>query len=270
MSSKLRRTGTSVNPAAVEGLWQTLARLYKESPITFIEFVRKARKRRYQIFTDQVTLSNLLSLDLIDRKTGAVHDAYRELVAACVDGDGIQMVLFRPFQGDDKPLAELVTLRNGRKANPHIVDGVLKLLQHLEKTHYVAFAELVRHIRDEKAASMLFGNSLRTLIDHGVLQIVDATEEAAQQVKKELADELGSLAPLISSMILMPRVQKVVPRDIVEAIVRISATGTKGLNFGLESPYQKERPEAAPGSNGHAPNGKAHAHGNGETVPSNN
>ncbi len=264
MSSKLRRTGKPVNTAAVEGMWQTLARLYKESPLTFVEFVRKARKRKYQVFTDSVTRRNLLTLDLIDRQTGTVHDAYRELVAACVDGDGLQMVLYRPFKGDENAMAELVTLRNGRKANPHIVDGILSLLRNLLGTHYVPFVELVRHVRDEKPVGKLFGNSLRMLIDHGVAQVVDATEEAAAQIVQQLAEELGPFAMLIAPVILMPRVHKVVLRDTVAEIVKIAATGTTGLNFGLQSPYQTERPESASGSNGHATNGKTHAHGSGE------
>jgi hypothetical protein len=126
----LRKTGQEVSKAAVEGLWKKLHELWTKSPLAFVEFVRHSRKRSHKIH-DRATLSILLHLELIDQGRDGdfpVHDAYRELVSACVEGDGLAMMLHRPFAGDDSAVSKTVTLQSGVPATQHIVDDIVRYL----------------------------------------------------------------------------------------------------------------------------------------------
>lgn len=244
MSSKLRKTGKPVNRRAVERLWQNLLHLWNEAPLSFIELVRKSRKRKYRVFTDSTTLHNLTALGFCDARSGyCVHDSYRELIDACVEGKGLHMVLHRPFEGDDKPVAETVTLRNQLTATPHLVDGVMSLLQHLLEEHYIAFTELVRHVCDNKPAGKLVPHALHVLIEIGAVEIVEYTTPAAVLMVR-FGRLLGS-----HPLMLLQQHQKLVVRDYVATILKISAIGNRGLDFELRSPYQTETHAE---SNGHA------------------
>ncbi len=239
MSSKLRKTGKPVNRRAVECLWQNLLHLWNVAPLSFIELVRKARKRKHQIFTDPTTLHNLVALGFVDEDRGyCVHDSYRELIEACVEGKGLHMVLHRPFKDDDKPIAETVTLRNQITATPHLVDGVMNLLQHLHEEHYVAFAELVRHVRDNKAASKLFPGTLEVLLHIGAVEIIEWQTPVAA-----LTWRFGNILASNPIMLLQNH-QKLVVHDCVATILKIVATGHKGLDFNIQSPYQTEHAES--------------------------
>lgn len=251
MSSKLRKTGKPVNRRAVETLWGNLHELWSQAPLAFIELVRKSRKRKHQIFSDPMTLHNLAALGFVDEERGyVVHDAYRELIDACVEGKGLHMVLHRPFMDDDKPLAETVTLRNQITATPHLVDGVMNLLQHLLEEHYVAFVEFVRHIRDNKAPGKMFPGTLEVLLHIGAVEIIEY-QIPAPALMWRFGRILGS-----HPIMLLQQHQKLVIRDTVATILKIAATGHTGLGFELRSPYQTETNAE---SNGHAAGTKKHA-----------
>jgi len=236
MSSKLRKTEKPVKRRAVETLWQNLLQLWNEAPLSFIELVRKSRKRKHQIFSDQNTLHSLVALGFVDEdRRHCVHDSYRELIDACVEGKGLHMILHRPFADDDKPMAETVILRNQITATTHLVDAVMNLLQHLLEEHYVAFAELVRHIRDNKSAGKLFPGALEVLLRSGAAEIVEYTTPVAA-----LAWRFGVILGSHPIMLLQQH-QKIVIRDSVATILKIAATGHKGLDFNLQSPYQVEK-----------------------------
>lgn len=235
MSSKLRKTGQPVNKRAVETLWKNLHSLWTLDPMGFIELVRKSRKRKYRIFNDPHALHKLVQGGFCDARNGyCVHDSYRELINACVEGKGLHMVLHRPFMGDDKPVAKTVTLRNQLTVTPHLVDEVMIVLRGLLERHYVAFTELVRHVRDNKPSGKLIPHALDELIEMGTVEIVEYETPAGV-----LMVRFGQL-PGSHPLMLLQQHQKLVVRDYIATILKITAIGNRGLDFGLRSPYQTE------------------------------
>ncbi len=233
MLRKLRRTGRKVNEAAVENMWQKLHLLWDQAPLSFIELVRKSRTRKHRIFGDPCTLHNLTVLGFCDRRSEyAVHDAYRELIGACVENKGLKMVLCRPWMDDGEPIDERVSLKGNATGTPHLVDGVMDLLLHLQEQHYPAFVELVRLVRDEKPASNLFAGTIRTLVECGAAEVVDYTYELAKRVIAGMDPKPNPRRPIV-----MRPARKLVVRDVVAPILKIAVTGQKGLSFTLGCPY---------------------------------
>lgn len=237
MLRKLRRSGRKVNDAAVERMWGNLHHLWTDAPLSFIELVRKSRTRKHRVFSDPSTLHNLTALGFCDpRSDYAVHDAYRELIQACVENKGLKMVLCGPWMDDGEPIDERVALKGEMTGTPHLVDGVMDLLLHLQEAHYTAFVELVRLVRDDKPASNLFAGTITTLVECGAAEVVDYTKEMIPKIVAAIAASDGPKP----SILVVPRYRKIVVRDVVASILKITATGKKGLGFNLESPYPEE------------------------------
>ncbi len=219
-----------MNEASIESMWGNLHTLWTQAPLSFIELVRKARTRKHRIFNDPST--SFLEYFIDPRSNGAVHDTYRELIGACVENNGLKMVLCRPWMDDGEPIDERVALKGNMTGTPHLVDGVMDLLLHLQEEHYPAFVELVRLVRDEKPASKLFAGTIETLVACGAAEVVDYTYELAMQVIAGMDPKPDPRKPIV-----MRRARKLVVRDTVASILKITASGQKGLGFTLGCPY---------------------------------
>lgn len=241
--ARLRKTGVQVSAEAVENLWLRLYALWQRDPLSFIELVRHARKRNYQI-EEPTILKNLYGLGFIaDGRNFPVHDSIRELIGATVEGDGIRMMLFRPFQNDDKAVSELVTLRSGDRACVHIVRWAVNKLEQLMVADYALFTELTRFVRDGKDAAALYGDSLQRLLRSGLLRIRMTGTEQQQAIHALYEMFLGGM--------LIDGPRKLTCEPVLELVIRNAVIGKAGLSFTLQDPVQPKKA----GSNGQAPHG---------------
>ncbi len=250
--ARLRKTGKQVNRKAVEGLWKILYQLWETDALAFVEFARHSRKRSY-VIKDRRILAYLASLGLIDTKGRdfPVHDAVRELVALCVEGDGIQTMLYRPFEDDGIAVSVIQELLSGKPATCHIVDSVLKKLEELLEGDYIAFVELTRFVRDGKAPMDLFGDNLGRLLSGGFLKA--HLEESIDGMRAELH---SLFERLLGGSVLIDGPKMCVCDEVIADVLKDAGVGTNGMDFNLRSPF-KATAKATPHSNGHSTNGSA-------------
>ena len=246
--ARLRKTGVEVVGDAVEVLWQRVYSLWTQDPLAFIELVRHARKRSHEINDPMIQRILYQGGFLGDTRGLPVHDAVRELIAATVEGDGIRMLLFRPFADDNKAVSEIVTLRSGDAACLHIVQWAMKKLQEIMVADYVLFTELVRYVRDKKDPQQLFGNSLTRLLRMRIFRFRIKGDLMAQAYHAFLESMLGS--------ILIDGPRELVCEPVLELVIVNAVTGTTGLSFKFQDPVQprkgaKTESSGAPGNNGH-------------------
>jgi len=247
MKMAMRKTGKLVNKSVVENLWRKLYELWLHDPIVFVELVRHSRRRSHQI--SRGSLRALAQLELIaDGRDYPVHDAYRDLIAECVEGDGIEMMLHRPFKEDGSKVSQIVELRSGTKATAHIASKALELLQRFMERDYVTFVELVRNVRDGKEPSALYGNSLSKLLSLEMLRVEFTGSEDQRAYHQFLELMLGG--------ILIDGPKKLVCDPILAAVLKEAAIGNSGLNIDLQSPF-KPATKAHAGNGNHASNGHA-------------
>lgn len=247
--ARLRKTGVEVARSAVEVLWRRMFNLWNQDPLAFIELVRHARKRSHEI-NDVMIQRVLVQGGFLGQSRGMpVHDAVRELIATTVEGDGIRMMLFRPFADDNKAVSEIVTLRSGDTATLHIVQWAILKLQEIMTADYVLFVELVRYVRDKKDPSQLFGDSLTRLLRMGIFRFRIKGDLTQQAYHAFLESMLGG--------ILIDGCRELICEPVFELVIRNAVTGTNGLNFGFQDPVQPRKgaktapANGQPANNGH-------------------
>ncbi len=248
----LRLSGREVNGRAVLGLFAKLQALWALNPVLFVEFVRHSRTRSYQPFGGRGTLKVLLNLGLVGEGRGSpVHDAIRDLVAVCVEGDGLAMRLFHPLEGaeqDSRP-EPTAKLRDGTVVNPRIVATILMRLQQLLESDYVAFTEFVRFARGEKKD--FFTGTLPVLISFGVIGM--SAGEAVSASLQHVVDLIQEFIPDVE----LPQIGQMVACDLFVPVIQNAVVGQSGLDFNIRSPYAAEAKQATATP-------QAHASGNGE------
>lgn len=253
MRATMRKTEKSVNREAVEGLWKKLFTLWVANPLGFVDFVAHSRSRSCEI-VNQLTVRQLLQLGLVDsRQRLPVHDAIRELVATCVEGEGITTMLYRPFAGEDTPISVTSTLLSGQKATHHIAAMAHACLEKLMEADYMAFVEYVRLVRDNKDPSNLYGNTLETLNAMGVVHLRFEGNEEQEAYHALMQEAFGG-------RLLVDGPMKLVRNKVLDTVLLEVTEGERGLDFSVKSSPFKE--SHATGDQG---NGRAHGHSTSKT-----
>lgn len=249
--ARLRKSGKRVSARAVHNMWVPLEHLWLYQPRMLVEFARHARDRRHQPL-GRSTFHVLGELGLIGGGNKfPVHDAYRDLVDECVEGDGLTTDFRHPFE-EKYTEAPKATMRDGTPATVHIVASILEELTHLHDAHYVTFVELGRMLH---AKQHPFGKTLQILERHNFGEARRVEEIDVRQLDEGMAARLETLECPTAFLV----------SDLVSAVAKVAIVGERGLEVSLQSPFQTV---AEPIRNGRAPrdsrtsnNGRDHGRG---------